>query len=310
MATGLRAAESTLEAARASSPGADLTAQELLAEAAQRIERVVPTDGYFLSATDPETTLAHRAPASSGTSRSRCAGRTWDYEFLVPDYLKFADIAQSGRAVADLHDATGGGRSARRGGASSAAATGFRAEVRVAFTLGDATWGIGQLNRLGDSPRFSDEEKAWLERVAPRPRARAAHARSCAEPPRTPADRGPGLVLLDEDGSVVSVDREAAEWLDELDLRLTFTRRRTFACRSRPCLRRARPRCTHEVDPATDARARVRTRTGVWLTDARLAAGGHRPGGPDHRAGEGGRRRAADRRGLRAHARASSTSRA
>src|SRR3712207_1019185 len=84
-----------------------LPAQQLLEEVADRIERVVPSDGFFLGATDPETTLALGLGAARDLPEELCAP-TWDYEFLVPDYLKFVDIAASGRAVADLHEATGG----------------------------------------------------------------------------------------------------------------------------------------------------------------------------------------------------------
>ena len=71
------------------------------------MDRVVPTDGYFLAATDPETTLSIGMGVVRELPDEWCQP-TWDYEFLVPDFVKFADIARSGRAVADIHDATGG----------------------------------------------------------------------------------------------------------------------------------------------------------------------------------------------------------
>src|ERR687893_132262 len=104
--TSLRAPESTLQALEELA-GSGLTAQKLLEEAAERIHRVVPSDGYFLGATDPETTLSIGAGVARDLPLDMCQP-TWDYEFMVPDYLKFTDIAQSGRPVADLHDATGG----------------------------------------------------------------------------------------------------------------------------------------------------------------------------------------------------------
>src|SRR3954447_22546436 len=106
MAATLPAAHSSLEAIeRLANEGRP--AQELLEQAAQRIDRVVPTDGYFLAATDPETTLAIGSGFVRELPPEPCPPH-WDYEFLVPDYLKFADIARSGRRVADLHDVTGG----------------------------------------------------------------------------------------------------------------------------------------------------------------------------------------------------------
>src|SRR3954452_6823860 len=165
MATGRRAQESTLEAIEELA-GSGLTAQELLKAADQQIDRVVPSDGYFLGATDPETTLCIGAGVVRDLPLDMCQP-TWDYEFMVPDYLKFADIALSGHPVADLHEATGGRPDRSTRWREYGSATGFRAEVRTTFTLGAATWGIGQFNRLGDAPRFSEDEKAWLERVVP-----------------------------------------------------------------------------------------------------------------------------------------------
>src|SRR4051812_348957 len=221
---------------------AGLSAQELLDEAAARIDRAGPTDGYFMAATDPETTLAIGTGVVRELPAEWCQPH-WDYEFLVPDYLKYAEIARSGRHVADIHDATGGRPDASPRFKHYSADTGYGAEVRLIFTVGDAAWGLAQLNRYGDV-RFTDGEKAWLERasavIAPRPtpygdvrfpdgekawlgRASAIIARGLrqamvAEPASSPPPpRGPGVVLLDGAGRVVSATREAVDWLDELD---------------------------------------------------------------------------------------------
>src|SRR4051794_31698530 len=211
MPATLPAAQSSLEALeRLANEGRP--AQELLEQAAARIDRVVPTDGYFLAATDPQTTLAIGTGLVRELPAEQCQPH-WDYEFLVPDYLKFADIARSGRRVADIHDATGGRPDRSPRFKQFSAATGFRSEVRLVFTVGDAAWGLGQLNRL--SGRFTDDEKAWLE-LAAASIARGLRGSMLAEPASSAALRGPGVVLLDNAGHVVSATREALEWLDEL----------------------------------------------------------------------------------------------
>src|SRR3954453_19230298 len=261
MSAALRSADRTLEAIE-DLADAGLPAQELLEEAARRIDRVVPSDGTFLTATDPQTTLSIGAGFVRDLPEELCAP-TWDYEFLVPDFLKFVDIAHSGRSVADLHEATGGRpeRSARW--REYATASGFRAELRTTFTVGGATWGVGQFDRLGDSPRYSDEEKAWLERVAPII-GRGLRQALIAQPALGAKDRGPGVVLLDPSGAVVSASREAADWLDEIgtvplavgaDLPMPFEAH-AYAAWVR-AVARDRP---GEGAP----RARLRTRSGVW----------------------------------------------
>src|SRR3954454_18756948 len=143
MPATLPAAHSSLDAIeRLANEG--LSAQELLEQAAARIDRVVPTDGYFMAATDPETTLAIGSGVVRELPPEQCQPH-WDYEFLVPDVLKFADIARGPRRVVDIHDATGGQprRSPRFKQFSDA--TGFDAEVRPAFSVGSAAWGLAQL---------------------------------------------------------------------------------------------------------------------------------------------------------------------
>jgi len=261
MATALRAAESSLDAiGRIADAG--LPAQELIEQVAERITRVVPTDGHFLAATDPATTLSIGLGVVSELPADQCRP-TWEYEFLVPDFLKYADIARSGRPVADIHDATGGRPERSPRFREFSASTGYQAEVRLAFTVGDAAWGIGQLNRAGAGARFTQDEKAWLERAAPLV-ARGLRRALLSPPDTAPAARGAGIVLLDRDGGVVSATRAAEQWLDELDpalrgpqaseLPLPFHTGALAACIRAAC------RCG-DAPP----RARMRTRRGVWL---------------------------------------------
>ena len=262
MPSTLPASESSLDAIARLADEA-LSAQELLEQAAARMERVVPTDGYFLAATDPETTLAIGTGLVRELPAEWCQPH-WDYEFLVPDYLKFVDIARSGSRVADIHDATGGRPDRSPRFKHYAAATGYRSEVRLAFTAGGGTWGLGQLNRTGDSGRFTEAEKDWLERAS-EIIGRGLRRALVAEPSASSRlSRGPGIVLLDGAGRVISATREAVEWLDELpvelmksdvgDIELPF-HAHGFATRAR---------AAHE-DGEPQIRSRLRTRHGVWL---------------------------------------------
>jgi DNA-binding CsgD family transcriptional regulator len=260
MAATLPAAQSSLEALeRLADEG--LSAQVLLEQLADRIDRVVPTDGYFLAATDPETTLAIGTGLVRDLPADQCQPH-WDYEFLVPDYLKFADIARSGRRVADIHDATGGRPERSPRFKQYRDATGFSSEVRLTFTVGNSAWGLGQLNRL--SGRFTDDEKDWLERASASI-GRGLRRAMVSEPAAAPLQgRGPGVLLLGDTGRVLSATPEATEWLDELapellmsdvgHVRLPF-HAHGFA---------TRVRAAHE-DGEPQIRSRLRTRSGVWL---------------------------------------------
>lgn len=256
-------AQSALEAIERVSE-AGLAAQELLEEVAARIDRVVPSDGYFLAATDPETTLCMGAGIVHQLPHELC-GPTWEYEFLVPDYLKFADLANSGQDVGDLHEATGGvpERSARW--REYATATGFRSELRAVFALDGAAWGIAQLDRLGDGPRYSEEEREWLERVTPLV-ARGLRSALVAEPAAEPSRRGPGILVIDRDGRVVSVSREAEAWLDEVGPAFAVPAGSELPLPLGAHAYASRVRAAAAGEGAASPQpTRLRTRSGVWL---------------------------------------------
>jgi DNA-binding CsgD family transcriptional regulator len=260
MPATLPAAESSLGALeRLADDG--LGAQDVLEQAATRIERVVPSDGYFMASTDPETTLCTGTGIIRQLPADQCQPH-WDYEFLVPDYIKYADIARSGSRVADIHDATGGRPQRSPRFKQFSAATGFQSEVRLVFTVGGAAWGLGQLNRL--SGRFSDDEKAWLERAAA-VIGRGLRQAMVAEPsPQGRLTRGPGIILLDGGGRVVSATREAVEWLEELDAELLMSDVGDLRLPFHAHGFATRVRAAHE-DGEAQIRSRLRTRNGVWL---------------------------------------------
>jgi len=207
----LRGSASALDALRRLADD-DLCAQELLEESVRRIDRVVPSDGFFVAATDPQTTLCIGPGLIRDLPPDQCKP-TWDHEFLVPDdAFAFRHIARGPRAVAGLDDVPGG--SPRW--SAFAAATGFRDELRAAFSVGDGVYGIGQFDRLGDAPPFTGEERAWLERAAPVVARGLRRALRKGTPAET-VGRGPGMLVVDTAGRILSATAEAEAWLDELD---------------------------------------------------------------------------------------------
>jgi DNA-binding CsgD family transcriptional regulator len=239
---------------------AGLPAQAFIEEAATRIDRVIPTDGFFLAAADPETALCMGAGIVHGMPEEICQP-TWEHEFLVPDYNKFADLALGERRVADLHEATGGRleRSARF--REYFGVCGFGAELRAAFDFGGAVWGFAQFNRSAEhAMAFAAEERAWMERVSPIV-GRGLRNALLHHPGVRGAARGPGIILLDASGEVVSVTPEAEAWLADVSTTLAPSGRDglpipieafAFAYAAR-------------AGEGAPARARLRTNSGVWL---------------------------------------------
>src|SRR5919199_5642383 len=92
-----------------------LSTQHLVEGIAEELRAAMPVDALIVAATDPDTLLALGAGVVHGMPHTVCRP-FWEYEFEVPDFNKFSDLARGRRQVADLHRATGGG-AARGGGA-------------------------------------------------------------------------------------------------------------------------------------------------------------------------------------------------
>src|SRR3954471_1364930 len=239
---------------------ARLPTQRLVDRVADELKAAMPVDALVLAATDPDTLLALGAGVVHGMPASVCHP-FWEYEFEVPDFNKFSDLARGPRQVADLHAATGGRpeRSARWRELRTLMDS--DAELRATFNAGGHSWGLLQLNRAGGARGFGDEEVAFVETVAPIV-GRALRLSLISEPARSPAGRGPGMAIVDSENRLVSVTPEALQWFDDLEsvrrlpdplLGIDVPSEVTVAAQE------ARAR------PARATRTRARTRSGVWL---------------------------------------------
>lgn len=239
----------------------DLPAQELLERASERIAQVTPVDGFYMASADPDTVLSMGSGLVVGMPEATCQP-FWDHEFLVPDYNKFADLAEGPVHVGDLHRATGGRpqRSARW--REIHALTGFRAEARIAFTAGGSAWGLAQLNRTDEMPLFSDEELAFLELVGPVV-GRGLRASVLSATSGASSSRGPGILVLDADGELISATAEAEDWLADVETSLASPGQLGVPL---PIEAYMYARAASAAgDGAVPARARLRTRDGRWL---------------------------------------------
>jgi DNA-binding CsgD family transcriptional regulator len=199
----------------------------------------------------------------------------WEYEFEVPDFNKFSDLARAPRQVADLHAATGG-RPER-----SARWREFRrlmdadAELRATFTAGGRGWGLMHLNRAGTTHGFSDEEVGFVEAIAPIV-GRALRLSLISHPASNDAGRGPGMAVVDAENRLVSATPEALAWFEEIESIYLIpdpVLGRDVPSEVTVAAREARARATASFDGAWAAsanaaaatRTRARTRNGVWL---------------------------------------------
>src|SRR4051812_27158861 len=192
-----------------------LPTQCLIEAVAGELRTALPVDALVLAATDPDTLLGLGAGVVQGMPPDMCAP-FWAYEFEVPDFNKFTDLARSARNVADLHTATGG-RPQR-----SARWREFRtfmdsdAELRATFNAGGRGWGLLHLNRAGSGSGFGDEEVAFVEAIAPVV-GRALRVSLLCQPAGSAAGRGPGMAIVDGANRLVSATPEALHWFEDLE---------------------------------------------------------------------------------------------
>jgi hypothetical protein len=140
-----------------------LPAQPLVEGVAEELRTAMAVDGLVMAATDPDTLLCLGAGVVHGMPQSVCAP-FWEYEFEVPDFNKFSDLARGPRQVADLHSATGGRpeRSARWRELRTLMDS--DAELRATFNAGGRSWGLLHLNRAGSAGGFSERRSASSRR--------------------------------------------------------------------------------------------------------------------------------------------------
>jgi DNA-binding CsgD family transcriptional regulator len=247
------------------------TAAAVLAEASTRLGRLVPFDAAVWFMTDPATGLPV-APTRIENVPDEDPGfcsRVWRWEFMSRDVNLLRDLARAPVPAAGLRTASGGDPASSRRYHRLLRAMGLDDELRAVLRVGDSPWGAAMLYRRPGRPPFSAREIGLMASLS-EPLAEALRNRSrAADPAAAPCDEGPlapGLLLFDLDGNLVSADQQAAWWLTQLptsapttptDLGLPLpTWLQAIALR-------AASAATGHRDGT--ARARMRTRAGMWL---------------------------------------------
>lgn len=187
---------------------------DFLFELSRQLQRIVPFNASFWSASDPLTALA-TSPARIENLDGQCA-RWWEREFLVQDFNLFRDLARAERPVASLYRATAGRplRSMRYRELNRE--LGYGDELRGVFRGGYAAWGFVSLWREEEEPPFTAaEEKLVADLSSPVAEAfrRAALLRASAI---GEVSEAPGLLLFDHRGLLKSFNEQAELWLDQL----------------------------------------------------------------------------------------------
>ncbi|HEX8771874.1 MAG TPA: LuxR C-terminal-related transcriptional regulator [Acidimicrobiales bacterium] len=190
-------------------------ARSLRIEVLRRLRSLMTLDAAFFATVDPATMLFTSAVSEEPLL---AAGPLFlENEVGGADVNRFSDLAVSGDPVARLDDATGGVRRASRRYSEIMAPIGLGDELRVALRAGAHCWGVMCLHREDSPFGFSDRDVSIVRRLAPH-LAEGLRRAVLLQPTgyATPGPAGPGIVVLDEQLSVVSVNATAEMWLAEI----------------------------------------------------------------------------------------------
>jgi DNA-binding CsgD family transcriptional regulator len=137
-------------------------------------------------------------------------------------------------------------------------------EVRVALMAGGHCWGVLCLHREDSGLGFDQHEIDVLRRMAPRMAEGLRRSVAIfAAPPVARAGEGPGIVILDDDLSIVSINSQAERWLAEIGARESTTEAPlplSVYVAALELATRVPP------DEPVETTTRLRTQGGTWLT--------------------------------------------
>ena len=198
---------------------AGLDAASLRDEVLRRLRRIMTVDAAFFGTVDPQTLLFTSAAADDPL---RTATPLFlENEYGRADVNKFVELAEAADPVSSLDRATRGQRAGSARYREVMSPLGLGDELRAALITGDACWGVLCLHREDAADGFGDSEVDLIRRIAPHVAEGLRRAVTVGPLPASAAvttgTAGPGMIVLDQDLSVMSLNAEAAQWLAEID---------------------------------------------------------------------------------------------
>ncbi len=192
-----------------------LDAATLRDEVLRRLRRLVPIDAGFFATVDPATLLMTSVLADEPLGAATTL--FLENEFGQEDVNKFTALAASRDPVSSLDRATRGDRRTSVRYSAVMAPLDLGDELRAALVSRGRCWGVMCLHRQDSLSGFTADELALVRRLAPHiaeglRRALLLSSMSMVDPTAA----GPGVLMLDDDLSVTSMNEQAERWLAEL----------------------------------------------------------------------------------------------
>ncbi len=139
-----------------------------------------------------------------------------DNEFGQNDVNKFTCLADSTDPIGSLDGATKGDRHTSLRYRDVIAPLGLGDELRAVLMARGRCWGVLCLHRGASHFGFSAREIAIVRRLAPHFAEGLRRSMVISGTSRPTGEAGPGIVVLDDDLSLISMNPEAEGWIDEM----------------------------------------------------------------------------------------------
>lgn len=195
---------------------AGLDACELREEVLRRLRRILSADAAFFATVDPMTLLFTSAVADEPLAAA--AALFLDNEFSREDVNKFTSLAESADPVGSLDRATRGHRLASARYREIMGPLGLGDELRTALIAGKECWGVMCLHREEAAHGFDGREVDLIRRISPHVAEGLRRAVIIGPVVADTAGTGaPGIIVLDEQLAIVSMNPEAGQWLADID---------------------------------------------------------------------------------------------
>ena len=190
------------------------SASELREDVLRRLRSIVQVEAAFFATVDPATLLFTSAMAEEPLGS--VTPLFLDNEYGQKDVNKFTRLADETDPVRSLDGATKGDRHSSLRYQDVIAPLGLGDELRAALIARGRCWGVLCLHRGASQFGFSEREIAIVRRLAPH-FAEGLRRSMVIDGSSRPADAaGPGIVLLDDNLSLISMNPEAEGWIDEM----------------------------------------------------------------------------------------------
>jgi DNA-binding CsgD family transcriptional regulator len=258
---------------------AGLDAASLRDEVLRRLRRIMTVDAAFFGTVDPQTLLFSSAVAEAPLGAA--TPLFLDNEYGRADVNKFAALAEAADPVSSLDRATRGQRAGSARYREVMSPLGLGDELRAVLVTHQQCWGAICLHREDASHGFDDREVDLIRRIAPHVAEGLRRAITLGPLPASAAvtsgAAGPGMIVLDQELAVMSLNAEAAQWLAEIGEADWQASSELPMAVYAAAARLARLE-EGAAAPQLSASVRLRSRSGQWLSLHASRLGG--PPGP------------------------------